>query len=87
MVKDKLNQLAIRAYKWTAVRHTFGPRAIQVETTKACNLKCPNCRRNYKSGSIYTELGPEHLTVGALWRIIATTNVSYIRYEGDGEPL
>lgn len=89
MLNDRLNQLAVEAYKWTALRspRAFGPRAILVETTKACNLKCPNCRRNYESGSIYSEPGAQHLTVGALWRIIATTNVQYIRWEGDGEPL
>lgn len=88
-MKDKLNQLAINAYKWAVLRspRPFGPRAVLVEATKACNLKCPNCRRNYQSGSIYTEPGAQHLTVGALWRIIATTNIDYVRWEGDGEPL
>jgi MoaA/NifB/PqqE/SkfB family radical SAM enzyme len=87
MIRDNMNQLAIRAYKWAALRHTFGPRAVLAETTKACNLQCPGCRRNYKSGSIYSEPGPTHLTVEALRRIVTTTNISYVRFEGDGEPL
>jgi len=86
MVKDKLYQLGIKAYKWAAWHHTLMPRFIVVETTKACNLKCPDCRRNYPE-SISSEPGARHLTVGALWRIIATTPVIAIRFEGDGEPL
>lgn len=63
------------------------PRSILIETTKDCNLKCPGCRRNYREGSISSEPGPQHLTVAALWRIIATTPCQLIRFEGDGEPL
>jgi len=88
MIKDGLYQVAINAYKYVASNYyTPLPKAIEVETTKSCNLKCPNCRRNYSSGSIFTEPGEQHLTTGALWRILATTNASLVRFEGDGEPL
>ena len=87
VIRDKLNQLGVKVYKWVAMRRTLLPRFIEVETTKACNLRCPGCRRNYSEGSIYTEPGEQHLTVGALWRIVATTPVMLLRFEGDGEPL
>jgi len=32
-MKDKLFQKVIDTYKWLALRHTLGPRAIEVETT------------------------------------------------------
>lgn len=86
-MEDKLIQLGIKAHRRISMHHTFLPRIIEVETTKACNLKCPGCRRNYVEGSISSEPGPKHLTVSALWRIIATTPCMAIRFEGDGEPL
>jgi len=85
-MKDKLFQKVIDTYKWLALRHTLGPRAIEVETTKVCNLKCPGCRRNYQLGTISSESGVKHLTPGELWKAIETTNIQYVRFEGDGEP-
>ncbi len=85
-MKDRLLQLGINTYKKIARHYTLMPRFVNVESTKMCNLKCPNCRRNYPAGSISTEPGPKHLTVGALWRIVATTPMEVVRFEGDGEP-
>jgi MoaA/NifB/PqqE/SkfB family radical SAM enzyme len=84
-IKDKVMQAGIETYKLISRHHTFNVRQVKVETTKACNLKCPGCRRNY-SASISTEPGPRHLTPGMLWRILATTNMMVVRFEGDGEP-
>ena len=85
MIRDKMYQLGINTYKTLSRYHTFNVRQVKVETTKVCNLKCPGCRRNY-TASISTEPGPKHLTTGALWRILATTNMMVVRFEGDGEP-
>lgn len=86
MIRDKLYQAGINAYKTLSRFYTFNVRQVKVETTKACNLKCPGCRRNYTQGTIVTEPGPTHLTPGDLWRILATTNMMVMRFEGDGEP-
>jgi len=86
MIRDKTYQIAINAYKTLSRYHTFNVRQVKVETTKVCNLRCPGCRRNYTQGTIVTEPGPKHLTPGALWRILATTNMEVVRFEGDGEP-
>ncbi len=84
-MKDKLIQVGIDTFKKVSRYHTFNVRQVKVETTKVCNLRCPSCRRTY-TASISTEPGPKHLTVGALWRIIATTDMMVVRFEGDGEP-
>lgn len=86
MIRDKVYQLGIEAYKRASRRYTFNVRQVKVESTKACNLKCPGCRRNYTQGTISSEPGPRHLLPGALWRILATTNMMVVRFEGDGEP-
>lgn len=86
MIRDRVYQLGIETYKRVSRYHTFNVRQVKVETTKACNLKCPGCRRNYTQGTLVTEPGPVHLTPGALWRILATTNMMVVRFEGDGEP-
>jgi MoaA/NifB/PqqE/SkfB family radical SAM enzyme len=85
-LNNSLMQTGIDVYKRLSRHHTFNVRQVKVETTKVCNLACPGCRRNYKSGSIVTEPGPKHLTPGDLWRILATTNMMVVRFEGDGEP-
>lgn len=85
MIKDKIYQAGINLYKSLSQHYTFNVRQIKVETTKACNLKCPGCRRNY-TASISTEPGPTHLEPGALWRMLATTSMMVVRFEGDGEP-
>lgn len=86
-MRDKLLQTGINTFKWVARHHILLPRIVCVETTKVCNLKCPGCRRYYKRGSISSESGPKHLTVEALWRVIATTPIQLVRWEGDGEPM
>lgn len=86
MIRDKIYQAAINTYKTLSRYHTFNVRQVKVETTKVCNLRCPGCRRNYTQGTIVTEPGPKHLTPGALWRILATTSMEVVRFEGDGEP-
>jgi len=86
-LRNKLLEKGIDTFKWASFHHTFTPRVIEVETTKACNLRCPGCRRNYKEGCIASEPGEKHLTTDNLWRILATTNCSLLRFEGDGEPL
>jgi len=85
MIRDKLYQVGIDAYKNLSRYCTLNVMQVKVETTKVCNLRCPGCRRRY-SASISTEPGPVHLTPGALWRIVATTNMQVVRFEGDGEP-
>ena len=85
LVKDKVIQSGINVYK-SLSRHVVLPVIqVKVETTKVCNLKCVGCRRNYAE-SIVKAPGPKHLTVGDLWQLCATTNMQYIRFEGDGEP-
>ena len=84
-MRDRLLQLGIDAYKWISRYHTFGVRQVKVETTKTCNLKCIGCRRNFAE-TLAKAPGPKNLTVGALWRICATTNMEIVRFEGDGEP-
>lgn len=86
MIRDRIYQIGINTYKTLSRYHTFNVRQVKVETTKVCNLHCPGCRRNYKQGTIATEPGPTHLTPGAMWRILATTNMAVVRFEGDGEP-
>lgn len=85
-MNDTLLQTGIKAFRWTALRWTLPPRIVEVETTKVCNLKCPNCRRNY-SASISSEPGETHFTPGMLWQIAATIPLQVIRFEGDGEPM
>lgn len=84
-MKDKIIQTGINAYKWASRHHTFPVMQCKVETTKVCNLKCVGCRRNFEE-TLAKMPGPRHLTVGALWRICATTNMQMVRFEGDGEP-
>lgn len=85
-MKDKLIQAGVNTYKRLS-RHVVLPvMQCKVETTKACNLKCVGCRRNFAE-TLAKMPGPRHLTVGALWRICATTNMQMVRFEGDGEPL
>lgn len=84
-MKDKLIQLGINLYKWESRHHVLPVYQCKVETTKVCNLKCVGCRRNFEE-TLAKMPGPRHLTVGALWRICATTNMQFVRFEGDGEP-
>jgi len=86
-MRDKLVELGIKGYKWLALRHALGPRALLVETTKVCNLRCPGCRRNYELGSISTEPGDKHLTPQLLKRAIEGVPIRLVRFEGDGEPM
>lgn len=84
--RDKAFQLALNTYKNAARHFPFLPRMVNVETTKVCNLQCPNCRRNFPE-CIAKEPGPTHLTVEKLWRIVATVPIMVVRFEGDGEPM
>lgn len=84
-MRDKLLQLGINTFKKAARYHHFLPRQVKVETTKACNLKCVGCRRNFAE-TLAKMPGPKHLTVEALGRIVATTPIQVVRFEGDGEP-
>lgn len=84
-MKDKLIQLGLNAYKRLSRHHILPVMQVKVETTKVCNLQCVGCRRNF--GETLAKMpGEKHLTVGALWRIVATTNMQMVRFEGDGEP-
>lgn len=84
-MRDKLLQVGINTFKKAARHHTFLPRQVKVETTKVCNLKCVGCRRNFDE-TIAKAPGPTHLTVEKLWRIVATSPMQVVRFEGDGEP-
>jgi MoaA/NifB/PqqE/SkfB family radical SAM enzyme len=84
-MRDKLIQLGINALKWASRHHILPVWQVKVETTKLCNLKCVGCRRNFAE-TLAKAPGPKHLTVGELWRIVATTNMQIVRFEGDGEP-
>jgi len=86
MIRDRMYQMAINAFKKASIHYTFNVRQVKVETTKVCNLKCVGCRRNY-STSISSAPGEKHLTTGDLWRILASTSMMLVRFEGDGEPL
>lgn len=84
-MKDKLIQLGINTYKGLSRYITLPVMQVKIETTKVCNLKCVGCRRNFAE-TLAKMPGPKHLTVGELWRIVATTNMQIVRFEGDGEP-
>jgi len=85
-LRNKLLQFGIGTYK-NLSRHIVLPIwQIRVETTKACNLKCPGCRRNF-SASISSEPGLIHLTVEMLDLMLRDTKTKLVRWEGDGEPL
>jgi len=84
-MRDKLIQLGINALKQVSRHYILPIWQVKVETTKVCNLKCVGCRRNFAE-TLSKMSGPKHLTVGGLWRIVATTNMQIVRFEGDGEP-
>ena len=85
-MKDKLLQVGIDTYKKAARYHTFLPRQVKVEVTRACNLHCIGCRRNFP-GSIANAPGPQHLTFDMLKDIIKDLPIKVVRFTGDGEPL
>lgn len=85
-MNDKLLQKGINLYKLVNRYHTFLPRQVKVEITRACNLHCVGCRRNFPE-SIANAPGPKHLTLDMLKDIIKDLPIKIVRFTGDGEPF
>jgi len=79
--------IAESLFKKAAWYHTFMPRIVDVEVTRACNLKCIGCPRATEQSIAYRgEL--KHLDPTMLGRILeAIPTVRLVNFIGDGEPL
>lgn len=71
----------------TARRLTVMPRVINLEVTRLCNLKCPNCYRQSEK-SLAKIPGPKHLTLDKLKDMLERMpSVRLINFLSEGEPL
>lgn len=63
------------------------PRVINLEVTRLCNLKCPNCYRQSET-SLAKIPGPPHLTLDKLKEVLQRIpSVKLINFLSEGEPL